>query len=146
MDTLTTEVEAGLAKTSGMADQVIPAMSKLFDKMSPAIATLSEKLGTTAEHLWIVLVKQSYNLAIGNAVIVIFACMAIFVAFHMAKVWQKKIVDDGWNKEGWGGVIAIRIIVGIIGLIVITANTMNMIQRLINPEYYALATVLNYIK
>jgi hypothetical protein len=142
MDTLTTEVEAGLAKTN----EIVPAMAKLIDKITPAITALSQKLGTTAEHLWIILVKQSYNIAIGNGVIIIAAFLGLYVAWRLTNVWQKKIVDDGWNKEGWGGIIAVRIVAGVVSILVITTNTLNMVQRLINPEYYALATVLNYIK
>ena len=90
MDTLQEEVEAGLAKTSEIADQVVPAMTKFIEKIEPAIATLSDKLGTTAEHLWIILVKQSYNHSIGNAIIMIFACIGLYISFYGTGVWKKR--------------------------------------------------------
>jgi hypothetical protein len=139
------DVEAGLVKAGEVTDQIIPAMSKLVEKLGPAIATVSHKLGVGAEHLWTVLVKQTYNLAIGNGVIILFALIGLTAAFYGAGVWQKKIEKDDWSTEGWGGVIAIKAISGVIAIIVIATNSLNLVQRLINPEYYALQAILKYI-
>ena len=147
MSTVNQQITDSVSKVNdGIADQVVPAMDRFIDKISPAIAALSEKLGTTAEMLFGVLVKQSYNYAIGNLIIIIFASIGLYFAFYGANIWKKKIVDEGWHKDGWGGLIAIKISASIIGTIIITANTINMIQKLINPEFYALHTILQYIK
>jgi hypothetical protein len=128
-----------------ISDQVVPAMDKLVDKISPAIATLSDKLGTTAEHLWVILVKQSYNHAIGNAIIVMFAIVGLKAAFYGANIWKKKIEDDEWHSDSWPGVVVIKIAGSVIGTLVIGTNIVSLAQKLINPEFYALQTILKYI-
>lgn len=142
---LVKDVEAGLEKAGEVTDQIVPAMAKLVEKLGPAIATVSHKLGVGAEHLWTVLVKQTYNLAIGNGVIILFALIGLYASFYGASVWQKKIEKDDWSTEGWGGVIAIKAISGVIAIIVVATNSLNLVQRLINPEYYALQAILKYI-
>lgn len=138
-------VEAGLSKAGEVSDQIVPAMAKLVEKLGPAITTVSHKLGVGAEHLWTVLVMQSYNQAIGNGVIIIFSIIGLFISYHGANAWKKKIVEDDWNDEGWGGVIAIRILAAVVAMLVVTANSLHLVQKLINPEYYALQAILKYI-
>jgi hypothetical protein len=146
MTTLQEEVEAGLAKTSNVSDQIVPAIDKLIDKISPAISSLSDKLGTTAEHLWTILVRQTYNDAISNMIHIIFTCITLYMTFYATNIWYKKIKNDGWSSEGIGVIIGFRIFVSLVSLMIITENIIGFTQRLVNPEFYALQTVLNYIK
>lgn len=145
-ESLAKEVEAGLVKTSEITDQIIPAMSSLIDKIAPAIATLSDKLGTTTEHLWVILVKQNYNLAIGNGIIIILTLFVLYASFYSTDLWNKKIDNENWSSEGESGIIVIRIIASIISVIIVITNFVNLTQRLINPEYYALLKILNFLK
>lgn len=151
MDTLQEEIETGLnvvnsKATDTVSDQVIPAMDKLIDKITPAISTLSQKLETTAEHLWMVLVKQSYNEAAGHMVIVIFTFVVIYAIFQCTKLWQKGIEKKGWSSDGWVGIIIVRILLPIAGTLISTPNLIYMVQKLFNPEFYALQTIMRYIK
>jgi len=146
MTTLQEEVEAGLAKTSSVSDQIVPAIDKLIDKISPAISSLSDKLGTTAEHLWTILVRQTYNDAISNMIYIIFTCIALYMTFYTTNIWYKKIKNDGWDSDGIGVIIGIKIFCSLVSLVIVSENTIGFIQRLVNPEFYALQTVLSYIK
>ena len=58
---------------------------------------------------------------------------------------RKKIKEENLDNEGWVGVIAIKIFASVTSILVITTNTVYLVQKLINPEYYALRTVLRYI-
>ncbi len=128
-----------------LEEHVMPVLDKLIEKIHPAIESLSDKLGTTAEHLWVILVRQSYNNAIGNMVIIAFAIIGLCLAFKGANIWKKKIDEEGWDKDGWGGIIALKIVSSVVSTIVITGNVTCCMQKLINPEYYALQIILNYI-
>ncbi len=135
MNTLTEEVETELSKTSEIADQVVPVMAKLVEKISPAISTLSDKLGTTAEHLWTILVTQVYNQTVGNAIILVFTFITLYGIFYCTKGWKDNDAS-----------ITFKICGCTIAIIVSCINIINMVQKLINPEYYALRTIMNFIK
>ena len=58
---------------------------------------------------------------------------------------EEKIENEDWSEDGWGGIIAIKIVALVISIIVITTNVYYLVLRLINPEFYALQKVLDYI-
>ena len=113
------------------------------EKTLAAITALANKLGTTAEHLWGVLVKQAPYSA-GMDVLCAIAMMAAFLwAF-----WKYRKFDFDDVKEWDSGAVKFFSIVGlfILGLITVGAvegALRNSLAAIFNPEYWALKQLLS---
>ena len=98
---------------------------------------LAEKLGTTVEHLWGVLVKQApISAGINILTITVWIIVLIIVGFYMrrkAVQWDKDIAPVLWGMF-WafaaGAFAALCIIFG------------ETVTALVNPEYWALKEIL----
>jgi len=119
------------------------------EEITSMLKTLAEKLGTTVEYLWEVLVRQAYVSAITDIIMLVLFIIAgtLFWRFH------KKCTDRGWYNGEYPeyiGVASIPMILGsvayFIWFIVILISIHNMITGFANPEYWALQQILNQIK
>ena len=101
------------------------------------INVLAEKFGSTGRHLWDVLVRQKYI----SGIMMVSVCLIFAVISGLAVRWawrnhnkEEHKYDEGPIAAGFIGVVIfiICIIVGIFGF-----------MQIVNPEYYALMTVIN---
>jgi len=121
------------------------------------LTALSEKLGTTVEHLWGVLIKQTKVLIvqyIGYQVLL----LAIFIialyflgwgfdSFHTIANTVYEYSGDKVNDQTASVVVSVfSIIVIIITPFLFWENVISIITLSKNPEYWALETILNDIK
>jgi len=90
------------------------------------IKELADKLGTTAEHLWAVLVRQAVIEATTNLVI-LGSLGVVVVVFAMWTFMQDR--DEDWRGIG---VVAVLLFSAIAAMV-----CSNEIPQLMNPEYYA---------
>lgn len=118
---------------------------------------LAAKLGTTVEHLWMVLVRQALISGIVDLlvtiVIFIFLVWAFRFLYHkttpvdtgkVETYSEKKIYDDpDWTEEGkffaW---LVYGILVLVWGCIILSSASLT-IASFFNPEYWALHAILN---
>ena len=116
------------------------------DKYLKLIEALAEKLGTTAEHLWGVLVKQApISGAVDIAQCIVIASVAVWwVRLVMnntkcpPKTDENRYPDAKWDGEGvffaW---VSIFIVVGI-SLNCVIGSSQEIVAAFANPEYWAL--------
>ena len=119
------------------------------DKTLQALTVLAEKLGTTAEYLWGVLLKQApITGAIDLAIMAAWVAMAwLWCRFVLRKTTAPKATDDApypkadWREEAaffsWLSAVAL---VGVTALIVSSSFAM-AVAALVNPEYWALRQI-----
>lgn len=120
------------------------------DKYQQLIEVLAAKLGTTAEHLWGVLVRQA---PISGAVDLVW-CIAIaaaawwWVALTKRKTTRpQKTEDDRYPRAEWedermamawvGSLMAVAF-----ALICIIASAQGIVAAFANPEYWALKQLM----
>ena len=74
------------------------------------LMTLAEKLGTTVEYLWGVLIKQAFIEGIVNTIEVVIVSIILFVIYRFCKHIHIKITEEDWDE-------GVYIAVGIFGII-----------------------------
>lgn len=101
---------------------------------------LAKKLGTTVEHLWSILVKQStINGFVGCLRIIIIICLSI-LCYIFGQYTNEQIISREWDIEAW-------FLVGFCFLVCLTFFLIEMhmlpttIACFINPEYFAMSEI-----
>lgn len=135
----------------GTQDKLVNYLMDRTDKFGSYINELAKQLGVAAEHVYGVLIRQQYTEAIGSLVqdfvwIVVWIMMIIFIVkgWKRANYWLSK-GDDGWQ---YGMIIATVFcsIASIFILVFVTADLKEAIMKLLNPEYYALKDIMDFIQ
>lgn len=113
--------------------------------INDAVTLLSHKLGTTAQHLWEVLIKQApYSSAIDLLAFIII-CVATFlciiICFHC---WEK--TNENGEFIGVSVLTTILATIGVIFCFSILFDMSTWLSGLYNPEYWALDQVMSMIK
>ena len=120
------------------------------DKTLTALTALAQKMGTTAEYLWGVLLKQA---PITGAI-----DLAVMVAWVSAAVWWFRFVQrktstppataDGkysnaqWREEGAGIAWVSVVVAGLVVALCVGAILSSTVAAIFNPEYWALKQIL----
>lgn len=120
------------------------------DKTLQALTTLAVKLGTTAEYLWGVLLRQApITGAIDLAVMIVWVTAVVLLIRLVRRKTAKPTKTEAdrhphaeWEEEG-----AVLAWVGAIGLAFFTAlivggNLASVAAALTNPEYWALRQIV----
>lgn len=115
------------------------------EKTHQLIERLAEKLGTTAEHLWGVLVRQAFISSAATAIALCIYAAVLIWGYHLVR--EKTKEDGDWNDHcgsialPWG-VFAIAIIAF---LIILCFNFSLIVAGFLNPEYLALREITSMI-
>ncbi len=121
------------------------------EQTTKLIEQLAQKMGTTTEYLWSVLLKQAPI----DATITLFQtiCVMLFgcILWKIHKRLLKKDSEDKYSETGYEkheeGVIIPMLVAVIIFLILFIACFFcfsDIINGYFNPEYWALRRILNY--
>lgn len=125
------------------------------EKILEALTALANKLGTTAEYLWVVLVGQGKIKFVFWAVILVLAVVFTVAFFKKlssmeSQVGKLKDPDDRYSKFYWDdlpvGDWVWLVLSGVLGLVFIfwaMGDGYGAINGLLNPEYFALKTILS---
>lgn len=116
------------------------------DKTEKLIRELADKFGTTADHLWKVLVHQATISGLTN----LFACtfwigMCVAARFYIKRASKKRdgnkptLQDEALNLAWISWWIFIAIVVLIVGLCMEDC----VVAPLVNPEYWALKQLIH---
>ena len=117
------------------------------------IAELSSKLGTTAEHLFGVMVKQaaiSGYMSVFAGAGVLFA-MIVLVKYALSKTTKPPVTEDNpFPRAEWCGDTAVVVwlcvmLVGAMSSIIFVNVVEDSITAFFNPEYWALNQLLSKI-
>lgn len=113
------------------------------EKYAQLLETLATKLGTTAEHLWGVLVRQAPISGATNLVLCIIGALLLWklITFVNHKTINR---DADWYYErhpAWFGVGVVAFAVSI-GILV---SIPKIVYAFANPEYWALKQLLSMV-
>jgi len=121
--------------------------SKLMDdKTTALIQQLAERLGTTTEHLWGVLVRQAPIsgtvdlLAMGGFVFVTYWLFRLLL--RKTKQWKDDHVPDAPFLEvvlwaGWA-------LLAVFTTVFLAVDAANVVAAFVNPEYWALMQLVGH--
>ena len=118
------------------------------DQTLQALTTLATKLGTTAEYLWGVLLRQAPIAGAMNLTIVAIMVVATVLLARFVRSKTKKVLDsDGWERAAWQDEQAFAAWAGvlfasIITFLAVTIEVPAAITAFVNPEYWALSRIL----
>ena len=121
-----------------------------MEELTPLLEKLAEKLGTTTEYLWGVLLKQAPITAATELVYLVLVILGGIVLYKVHKRLSKEV--DGNNSiyyEAEELVIAPMVIAAIIwGVLFIICffSIGTMVTGFLNPEYWALDEIMSLIK
>lgn len=110
-----------------------------MDKLTALLSKLADKLGTTVEHLWAVLVQQAHNQAYAYWAWLALTIVAAMVLFLLYKRGRQDDWDEGWLVYGLASVVYV------VSIIMFISELPSFLACLNNPEYYALEKVLGVI-
>ena len=113
----------------------------MTNEIAKTLETLAQKLGTTSEYLWGVLIKQAPLTGIVDFVQYIIIILACYFWARNLKTFTTKISDGDWKEEHWIWIIITSLILGIF-VIAAFLSFPNTIYAFINPEYWALDLLL----
>lgn len=112
------------------------------EKTLQALTALADKLGTTAEYLWGVLLKQA---PITGALSLLMMAAWVAVCVLLVRYVKRKTAGEEpeWDDEvtrafAWAGTVCLCAIAAL----VITIAFSDAITALVNPEYWALRQIL----
>jgi uncharacterized membrane protein len=117
-------------------------MSITAQTVNEIIGVLAEKFGTTASHLWQVLLRQALIEAKIDLGISIFfgitaICLGKFIYYLI-----KKPEEDWDEKDNIPWLIAIEVVL----VLILMAFAVSSLNSFLNPEYRALQTIFNAFK
>lgn len=103
------------------------------------IQQIADKLGTTAEHLWSVLIRQAPIYSITG----LMEDVAFFLLCFFMWKWISKIQFDNWDSDfGKGAVYAVALVISAFFFFAIGSNLSLEMAGFFNPEYWALKQVM----
>lgn len=111
------------------------------EQTAKLIQDLAAKLGTTAEHLWGVLVRQApLSAAIDLIQLVVIWVIAFGLLKRAAVAWKKSETEDNEVEVGAYSLFAGLAVVA--GIAVFLACPHGIVSGFFNPEYWALKQIL----
>ena len=122
------------------------------DSLQVVLATLATNLGTTAEHLYGVLVKQAYIAAVTDLLFaLVYVGFTLFFAFVVRRKTSVPVSGDRYAQAEWtddGAFFAHTAVwvLAAIGVIVVGSCIHTVTTALMNPEYWALNKILSALK
>lgn len=116
---------------------------------------LADKLGTTAEHLWAVLIRQAYVSFATDLVLYALLIVWLSLCYRLVRQWLEKaseckkgqkhsFEDNGQFKYELGAVLIVSLsfLLCLIAAFVIP----DTITKIVNPEFWALQQILETVK
>jgi amino acid transporter len=118
----------------------------LDNKITNLLEGLANKLGTTTDHLWNVLMHQAHIEAFKNIATIVFFIIADTLMFKYAFKHNKdKNLKN--TKGDFESIAMLLFVVILVFIIVITVNLLpETIDAIFNPEYWALHNILKSIR
>jgi flagellar biosynthesis protein FlhB len=117
------------------------------DKIANLLEELANKLGTTMEHLWNILMHQAYIEAFKNIMLIaLFIIAGILTLRYTIKYNKGKSIEDIDNDFGSIAVIILSIVISVFTIAIIVCFVPETVDAIFNPEYWALNHILKLIR
>ena len=122
--------------------EVAQTTKEVIEVVAIALQPLADKLGTTAQYVWALQVKQAYvDGFVALASFLLGATMMIGSIGILFKLINREKVSDGEVWLAIGSIISI-----IIGFVICASCFSTILNCFINPEYYALQHLIKLVK
>ena len=108
------------------------------DKTLQALTAIANKLGTTAEYLWGVLLKQAPISATVDLLLIVAWIAGTAMIWSYVSKKSKEWHDDAGVFVAW---MCVALLV-VFGALMIVLSASNIAAALFNPEYWALKQIL----
>jgi len=117
------------------------------ERITILLEKLAEKLGTTADKVWEVLLIQAKVSAIYDIAFLCFFIVFTIVTRKPLQVIVKRVMrkDDEWTLISGSLGIAIILVVILISAVVTVSNAYMTVTALVNPEYWAIQQILKHL-
>lgn len=126
------------------------------EKTNQLLQQLSEKMGTTVEHLWVILINQAKYDIITSVIQMVFMAAFIFITIRLHIKFSKPInTKDGlsyyynlYSKKEELLIVPMMFagIASIIMMMFFLAGFDDLMCAILNPEYWALRQIINFVK
>lgn len=120
------------------------------EQTNKLIEQLAQKLGTTTEYLWSILIKQASISAITDLMYCIFVIISGFILLkvHMYLGSEKDGKDSIYyeKEEAVWIPMAIALAIWVIMISIALCSVHNIVNGFFNPEYWALNKILSSIR
>jgi len=110
---------------------------------------MAAKLGTTADHLWAVMIRQAYVSFVTDLILYIAAGIALYAIVKGVRLCldNKPAGLTGEDRQfGFTVLMVIFSVMGVIVCLLIVCNIPGTITKIVNPEYWALRQILETVK
>lgn len=122
----------------------------MSENMEQLLIELAQKLGTTVEHLWGVLVRQAYVEALGDGIIVIALTLFGLWLWRWAARFNERSKDDEFTEDEKENYELASFLSGVVALVswtfLIFGRLPDLFTKLLNPEFWALQEIIKYIR
>lgn len=122
------------------------------DKLTQLIISLADRLGTTAEHLFGVMIRQAKISAAGDLLGTILSVIALYMWFLVVSKKTAAPIPErdefgnrrypDWDEAGMFFAWASFYLFLVIWVFIAAFSILNILTALINPEYWALKQFL----
>jgi Na+-driven multidrug efflux pump len=116
---------------------------KIYNDISGAIATLAQKLGVAAEHVYATLIRQQVTEGIYSIVVISLCIIGLLFVVKLIKFGLKASRDG--EEEASIFIWIISLVLALIALCILFTFSSD-VMKLFNPEYYAIQEVIEMIK
>lgn len=132
-------------------DKLVNYLMDRTDKFGSYINELAKQLGVAAEHVYGVLIRQQYAEAVGTLIeAFILLCVFIVLTVFFVLGWKRANhwLEKGYDEWQVGMIIGtvVYLVASAFIIVEITSDVKDGIMRLLNPEYYALKDIMDFIQ
>ena len=118
---------------------------EVIDVMITALQPLADKLGTTAQYVWEMQVKQAYVDGFVALSGLLLGIGLLIVAFRVFKSFYHYRLEDEYDKFESEKLICI-LMFSLVGILFLVLNFSTTIECFINPHYHALSSLIKLVK
>jgi len=122
------------------------AISTLGGQLVDALKPVAEKLGVAAEHMYGVMVKQSYVDGISSIVgWSMFASFIFYAGYRLRKDLNKELAAEKISENDYFGMFVFSWFVQGLAVIMISMTLCFNLPSILNPEYAAIKTLIDAV-
>jgi len=117
-------------------------MEKPMERALDLLAALAARLGTTADHLWPVLVRQAFLHGVVLLVVGVLLGGGLLLVCRLSARRSWELGEKREFSPQEGPLIAVAIVSGVVATVLLPLTLAGGVLRVLNPEFYALRYVL----
>ena len=125
--------------------EVAQTTKEVIEVVTTALQPLAEKLGTTAQYIWGLQVKQAYIDGFVALSGLLLGIGLLIVAFRVFKSFYHCRLEDEYDKFEVEKLTCI-LMFSLVGLLFLFLNFSTTVECFINPHHHALSSLIKLIK